>query len=87
MLNKEQVLRDRREGGLGFTSIMLCVEDVRVFEAAAMVIGESHATAIRGGLTTSTQFRLVAVYEQIDSVLKLTYFQSTQLPDDVPVES
>jgi hypothetical protein len=65
MLNKEQVLRDLRDGGLAFTSIMLCIEDVRVFERAAVVIGESHATAIRGGITASTQFRLVAVYEQL----------------------
>ena len=87
MLNKEQVLRDLREGGLAFTSIMLCIEDVRVFETTAMVIGESHATAIRGGFTASTQFRLVAVYEEIDSALRLAYFQSTQLPHDVSVAS
>jgi hypothetical protein len=87
VLNKEQVLHDLREGGLAFTSIMLCIEDVRVFETAAMVIGESHATAIRGGFTTSTQFRLVAIYEQINSALQLTYFQSTQLPHDVSAES
>ncbi|AXC16384.1 hypothetical protein ACPOL_7194 (plasmid) [Acidisarcina polymorpha] len=87
MLNKEEVLRDLREGGLAFTSIMLCIEDVRVFETTAMVIGESHATAVRRGFTTSTKFRLVAVYEQVDSALRLSYFQSTQLPDNIPIES
>ena len=80
MLNKEQVLRDLREGALAFTSIMLCIEDVRVFEAAAMIIGESHATSTRSGLTTSMHFRLVAVYEEIDTAMRLSYFQSTNLP-------
>jgi hypothetical protein len=87
MLNKEQVLRDLRDGGLAFTSIMLCIEDVRVFERAAVVIGESHATAIRGGITASTQFRLVAVYEQLDNALRLSYFQSTHLPRDISAQS
>ena len=86
MLNKEQVLRDLREGGLAFTSIMLCIEDVRVFETTAMVIGESRATAIRGGFTTSTQFRLVAVYEQVDSALRLSYFQSTNLHCEISAQ-
>jgi len=86
-LNKEQVLRDLREGGLTFTSIMLCIEDVRIFEKAAMVIGESHTTATRSGLTTSMQFRLVAVYQEIDAVMRLSYFQSTSLPCDVSAQS
>ena len=87
MLNKDQVLRDLRDGGLAFTSIMLCIDDVRVFEKAAVVIGESHTTSIRGGDTASTQFRLVAVYEQLANVLRLSYFQSTPLPRDVSAKS
>jgi hypothetical protein len=87
MLNKEQVLRDLREGGLAFTSIMLCIEDVRMFETAAMIIGESHATAVRGACATSVQFRLVAIYEQIDTALRLTYFQSTELTHDISAQS
>jgi len=86
-LNKEQVLRDLRDGGLAFTSIILCIEDVRIFEKAAVVIGESRTTATRSGLTTSLQFRIVAIYEQIDTTLRLTYFQSTQLPNDVSARS
>jgi Domain of unknown function (DUF4440) len=86
ILNKEQVLRDLRDGGLAFTSIMSCIEDVRVFETAAMVVGESHASAIRGGFTTSMQFRLVAIYEQIDTALRLSYFQSTRLPHYITAE-
>jgi hypothetical protein len=87
MLNKEQVLRDLREGGLTFTSIMLCIEDVRIFDAAAMIVGKSHATAVRGGCTTSMQFRLVAIYEQIDTALQLAYFQSTQVTHDTFAQS
>src|ERR1700722_14809035 len=48
-LNKNQVLRDLREGGVAFTSIMSCIEDVRLLGTAAMVIGESHVRAIRDG--------------------------------------
>ena len=80
ILNKKEVLHDLREGGLTFTSIMLCIEDVRIFGAAAMVIGESHTTAIRCGLATSVHFRIVAVYEEIDTAMRLSYFQSTNCP-------
>ena len=86
MLNKEQVLRDLREGGLALTSIMLCIEDVRVFETTAMVMGESHATAIRGGTSTSARFRLVAVYEEIDTTMRLSYFQSTNLHSEISAQ-
>ena len=81
MLNKTGVLGDLRDGGLAFTSIMLCIEEVRLFGTAAMVIGKSRATSTRGGLTISTRFRLVAVYEQIDATLRLAYFHSTDLAD------
>jgi ketosteroid isomerase-like protein len=81
ILNKIEVLRDLRDSGLAFTSIMLCIEEVRLFRTAAMVIGKCRATATRGGLSKSTQFRLVAVYEQIDAALRLAYFQSTDLAD------
>ena len=81
MLNKNEVLRDLLDGGLAFTSIMLCIEEVRLFRTAAMVIGKSRATSTRGGSTTSVQFRLVAVYEQINARLRLAYFQSTDLAD------
>ena len=64
ILNKEEVLRDLREVGLAFVSIMFCVEDVRISGTAALVIGESQTIAIRAGITTSTQFRAVAVYLQ-----------------------
>lgn len=87
MLNKEQVLRDLREGDLSFTSIMLCVEDVRVYETAAMLVGESHVTATRNGSSTSTKFRLVAIYEKIDIAVRLSYFQSTSLPNEISAQS
>jgi ketosteroid isomerase-like protein len=80
ILNKEQVLHDLREGGLAFTSIMLCVEDVRLFGTVAMLIGESHTTAVRDGSATSTEFRLVAIYTKTNDALRLSYFQSTSLP-------
>jgi hypothetical protein len=86
MLNKEQVLRDLREGGLAFTSIMLCIEDVRMFETSAIVTGESRTTATRGGFKTSTQFRLVAVYEELDTTVRLCYFQSTNLHCEISAQ-
>jgi len=79
-LNKDQVLRDLREGGIAFTSIMSCIEDVRLLGTAAMVIGESRVTAFRDGAATSVRFRLVAVYRTIGTGLRLAYFQSTDLP-------
>jgi len=80
-LNKNEVLRDLRVGGLAFTSIMLCIEEVRLFGTAAIVTGKSRAISTREGSTKSTQFRLVAVYEQIDATLRLAYLQSTDLGD------
>ena len=66
------MLLDLREGGLVFTSIML-------YESVAMVIGESHALAMRGDVATSSKFRLVAVYQQADKNWQLSYFQSTEV--------
>lgn len=80
ILNKQQVLRDLEEGGLTFPSITLCIEDFRVFETSAVIIGESHAIANRAGLITPMQFRLVAIYELLDTNLRLSYFQSTDRP-------
>ena len=87
VLNREEVLRDLRDGGLAFASIMLCIEDVRIFETAAMVMGESHTVAIRSGSTTSTRFRLVAVYQQMNTALRLSYFQSTNVPNMIGTET
>jgi ketosteroid isomerase-like protein len=84
-LNKNQVLRDLREGGLAFTSIMSCIEDVRLLGAVALVIGESHVIALRDGVAMSLQFRLVAVYRTIGGDLRLSYFQSTDLSHRFPV--
>lgn len=83
-LNKEQVLRDLREGGIAFTSIMSCIEDVRLLGTAALVIGESHVMAFRDGAAKSVQFRLVAVYRATGSDLRLSYFQSTDLSHALP---
>lgn len=81
VLNKQQVLKDLREHGLTFQSIELRQEQVRLFGSVAILTGESKTLSSRNGNETRLQFRLVAVYIQEGTAIRLIYFQSTYLPD------
>jgi ketosteroid isomerase-like protein len=80
VLNKQQVLQDLREGGLTFQSIGLEREQVGLFGSVAILTGESRTVSLRNGNETRAHFRLVAVYAQEDTAIRLVHFQSTGLP-------
>ena len=80
ILNKQQVLNDLREQGLAFQSIDLEREQVRLFGSVAILTGESRAVSSRGGNTTRAHFRLIAVYVEDDTGIRLVHFQSTNMP-------
>jgi ketosteroid isomerase-like protein len=81
VLNKQQVLADLREHGLTFQAIDLQRQQVRVFGSVAILTGESRTVSSRNGNETRAHFRLVAVYAQEGTAIRLVHFQSTNLPD------
>ena len=79
VLNKAEVLRDLKNGGLTFKSIELSNPEVRVYGSTAILTGESRTASLRNEIETSTNFRLVAAYTKQAESIKLAYFQSTSL--------
>jgi hypothetical protein len=79
VLDKQQVLKDLREGGLTFQLIDLQGEQVRLFDSVAILTGESRTVSSRDGNETRAHFRLVAVYTQEGSAIRLVHFQSSNL--------
>jgi hypothetical protein len=92
VLNREQVLKDLRAGGLRFQSIDLQDAEVRLCGSAAILTGESTTVSSRDERSsgnerssrseeeTRAHFRFVAVYRQEEDGIRLTHFQSTSLP-------
>ena len=80
VLNKQEVLRDLRNGGLRFDSIELGQTKVRMYGATAVLTAESQAVSSRNGVESRSHFRLIAVYAQQGQSIKLVHFQSTSLP-------
>jgi hypothetical protein len=80
VLNKQQVLRDLRSGGLRFHSIELGQTEVRMYGSSAVLTAESQAVSSRNGMESRSHFRLIAVYVQQGQSIKLVHFQSTALP-------
>ncbi len=91
VLNREQVLKDLRDGGLRFQSIDLQNAEVRLCGSAAILTGESTTVSSRheelsgdeksssNGKESRAHFRFVAVYAQEEDGIRLTHFQSTNL--------
>jgi len=79
VLNKQEVLRDLRSGGLRFHSIELSQTDVRIYGSTAVLTAESQAVSSRNGTESRSHFRLIAVYVQQGQSIKLVHFQSTTL--------
>ena len=77
VFNKDEILRDLRESGLAFKSIELTGEEVRIHGDTGILTGESRTIAERLGALSSAHFRFIAVYVQMDEVLRLVHFQST----------
>ena len=80
VLNKQEVLRDLRSGGLRFHSIELGQTDVRMYGSTAVLTADSQAVSSRNGTESHSHFRLIAVYVQQGQSIKLVHFQSTSLP-------
>jgi len=81
VLNKQQLLTDLREQGLTFESIELQGAQVRIFDSAAILTGESRKLSSRNGHQTLSHFRLAAVYAQEEKSIRLVHFQSVDLPE------
>ena len=81
VLGKEDVLRDLTAGGLRFTSIDLANVSVRIYDQTALLTGDSRTVTSRNGDEMSARIRLLAVYVQDRSRLRLAHFQSASLPD------
>ena len=80
VLGKEDVLRDLTAGGLRFTSIDLANVSVRIYDQTALLTGDSRTVTSRNGHEVSARIRLLAVYVQDRSGLRLAHFQSASLP-------
>jgi ketosteroid isomerase-like protein len=79
VLNKQEVLRDLRSGGLRFHSIELDQTRVRMYGSTAVLTAESQAVSSRDGMESRSHFRLTAVYVRQGQSIKLVHFQSTAL--------
>ena len=79
VLNKQEVLRDLRSGGLRFHSIELGQTKVRIYGSTAVLTAESQTVSSRYGMESRSHFRLIAVYVQQGQSIKLIHFQSTFL--------
>jgi len=79
VLNKQDVLRDLRSGGLRFHSIELGQTDVRMYGSTAVLTADSQAVSSRNGTESRSHYRLIAVYVQQGQSIKLVHFQSTSI--------
>ena len=82
VLNKQQVLKDLREGGLTFHTIELEGAEVRVLGSAALLTATSKTVSSRNGKRAQAYIRLVAVYAQEADAIRLVHFQSNTLPEE-----
>ena len=87
VLNKQQVLKDLREGGLTFHSIELEGAEVRVLGSAALLTATCKTVSSRNGKRAQAYIRLVAVYAQEADAIRLVHFQSNTLPEEPVVVS
>lgn len=79
LLSKHEVLRDLRGGNLTFESIELSGETLRIVGPVAILTGKSLSKSRKGDVLIESRFRMVALYVEGPSGLKLLHFQSTQL--------
>jgi hypothetical protein len=79
VLNKQEVLKDLRSGGLRFHSIELGQTEVRMYGATAVLTAASQAVSSRDGMESRSHFRLIALYVQQGQSINLVHFQSTSL--------
>jgi len=79
VLNKQQVLKDLREQGLRIHSIELEDAVVRVVGSVAILTAASKTVSSRNGKESQAHVRLVAVYGQEGSAIRLVHFRTTMI--------
>jgi hypothetical protein len=79
VLSKDEVLADLRAQNRSFESIELSDENLRIIDSVAILTGQSRTRSRHAGTLVESWFRLIAVYVETPSDLKLLHFQSTPL--------
>jgi uncharacterized protein (DUF302 family)/ketosteroid isomerase-like protein len=82
VLNKQQVLRNLREGGLTFHTVELEGPEVRILGSAGLLTATCKTVSSRNGKRAQAYIRLVAVYAQEADEIRLVHFQSNTLPEE-----
>lgn len=80
VLSKDAVLADLRTGALAITKIELTQEHLLINGSWALLTGESRTISERAGVSSESRFRLVAIYVEVNRIIRLLYFQSTDIP-------
>jgi ketosteroid isomerase-like protein len=78
--SKTQILDDLKIHAMGFESIELTNEKIRIFGSVGILTGDSVITTVRDGMSGRSAFRLVAVYSKQNGRIELVHFQSSPLP-------
>jgi ketosteroid isomerase-like protein len=78
--SKAQILDDLRTHSMSFKSIELTNEKIRIYGSVGILTGDSKITAVRDGVESKSEFRLVAVYSKQSGRIQLVHFQSSPLP-------
>jgi ketosteroid isomerase-like protein len=78
--SKAQILDDLKTHSMSFISIELTSEKIRVYGAVGILTGDSKTVALRDGMESRSEFRLVAVYCKQHGRVELVHFQSSPLP-------
>jgi ketosteroid isomerase-like protein len=80
VFSKAQILDDLKIHAMGFPSIELTNEKIRIYGSVGVLTGDSAITAVRDGKESKTEFRFVAVYCKRSDRIQLVHFQSSPLP-------
>src|SRR5277367_139120 len=75
--SKTQILDDLKAHAMGFESIELTNEKIRIFGSVGILTGDSIITTVRDGASGRSAFRLVAVYSKQNGRIELVHFQSS----------
>ena len=79
VLSKDQVLKDLREQGLRIHSIEMEGTVVRVVGPIAILTAATKTVSSRNGKESQAHVRLVAVYGQEGSAIRLVHFRTTMI--------
>jgi ketosteroid isomerase-like protein len=80
VFSKAQILDDLKVHAMSFKSIELANETIRIYGSVGILTGDSRITAVRDGIESTTEFRIVAVYSKRSDRIQLVHFQSIPLP-------